>query len=62
MKIVYDNIIYSLQKAGGISAYWSELLKRADEKNSTFYGENSTNIFEDKTKSTKKRAFYLQKY
>ena len=52
MKIIYDNIIFSLQKAGGISAYWSELLKRADEKNSTFYGKNSTNIFEDKTKDT----------
>lgn len=28
MKIFYDNIIYSLQKAGGISTYWSELSKR----------------------------------
>lgn len=26
--IVYDNIIFSLQKAGGISAFWAELLKR----------------------------------
>ena len=44
MKIIDDNIIFSLQKAGGISAYWSELLKRADAKNSTFYGKNRTNI------------------
>ncbi len=28
MKIIYDNIIFSLQRAGGISVYWSELLKR----------------------------------
>jgi len=28
MRIVYDNIIFSLQKAGGISVYWSELLQR----------------------------------
>ena len=26
--ILFDNIIFSLQKAGGISVYWSELLKR----------------------------------
>jgi len=28
MEIILDNIIYSLQKAGGISVYWTELLKR----------------------------------
>ena len=28
MKIIYDNIIFSLQKAGGISIYWTELIKR----------------------------------
>lgn len=28
MKIVYDNIVFSLQKTGGISVVWSELLKR----------------------------------
>lgn len=28
MQIIYDDIIYSLQKAGGISVYWSELSKR----------------------------------
>ncbi len=28
MKIVFDNIIFSLQKSGGISVYWYELLKR----------------------------------
>ena len=57
MNIIYDNIIFSLQKAGGISVYWSELIKRADEKNSTFYGKNSTNIFEDKTKQINKESF-----
>jgi mannosyltransferase len=31
MKLVFDNIIYSLQKWGGISVYWSELLKRMDQ-------------------------------
>lgn len=28
MKIHFDNIIYSLQRAGGISTYWSELISR----------------------------------
>lgn len=28
MKIVFDNIIYSLQKSGGGSVYWTELVKR----------------------------------
>ncbi len=31
MKLVFDNIIFSLQKAGGISVYWSELLSRFAE-------------------------------
>lgn len=47
MKIVYDNIIYSLQKAGGISAYWKGLSSRL--KNSgidiIFYGYPNDNIF-----------------
>lgn len=32
MKIIYDNIIFSLQKAGGISIYWAELIKRLKDK------------------------------
>ena len=31
MKIVYDNIIFALQRYGGISVVWSELLKRQQE-------------------------------
>ncbi len=47
MKIVYDNIIYSLQKAGGISAYWSELSLRFSSKNIDidFYEYPNENIF-----------------
>jgi mannosyltransferase len=29
MKVVFDNIIFYLQKSGGISVYWNELIKRA---------------------------------
>ena len=31
LKIIYDNIIYSLQKSGGGSVYWTELSKRLDK-------------------------------
>ena len=33
MKIVFDNIIFSLQKAGGISVVWKELISRFIESN-----------------------------
>ena len=38
--IILDNIVFSLQSSGGISAVWYELLKRlldSDEKNLSFY-------------------------
>lgn len=46
MKIIYDNIIFSLQKAGGISIYWTELIKRVSKKEDiTFYESENQNIF-----------------
>ncbi|NCD10933.1 MAG: glycosyltransferase family 1 protein [Epsilonproteobacteria bacterium] len=45
MRIIYDNIIFSLQKAGGISIYWAELIKRLQKKEVTFYESNNQNIF-----------------
>lgn len=46
MKIIYDNIIFSLQKAGGISIYWAELIKRLKDKNDViFYESENQNIF-----------------
>lgn len=47
MKIIYDNIIFSLQKAGGISVYWAELIKRLvqKEKEIIFYEKENQNIF-----------------
>jgi mannosyltransferase len=49
MKITYDNIIFSLQKAGGISVYWTELLKRI-KGSSEFdcYEMPNQNLFRDK--------------
>lgn len=49
MKIYLDNIIFSLQKAGGISVYWCEIIKRLlNSSEDVTYIENSTpneNIF-----------------
>lgn len=42
MKIVLDNIIFWLQKSGGGSVYWTELIKRFNEQKDlqvTFYDE-----------------------
>ena len=48
INVTYDNIIFSLQKAGGISVVWNELLKRAlkdDKLNLEFIESNNSNIF-----------------
>lgn len=48
MKLLFDNIIFSLQKAGGISVVWYELVKRAlkDPDIEIFFIESSNkNIF-----------------
>lgn len=55
MKIVFDNIIFSLQKSGGISVYWYELVSRMlnqTEINYIFVEEEvkDTNIFRNKLK------------
>jgi mannosyltransferase len=46
MKVHYDNIVFSLQKAGGISTYWSELITRLlrDEIDVSFDEFNHQNI------------------
>lgn len=50
MKIYFDNIIFSLQKSGGISVYFYEILKRFQKDKRKFYildsaGRNNENIF-----------------
>lgn len=60
MNLIYDNVIFSIQKSGGISVYWSELCSRIKKKtNIIFYQPESTcNIFERKLKIiTKKESF-----
>ena len=49
LKIIYDNIIFSLQKAGGISKYWAELIKRIIKKEDIiFYEFSNQNIYRNK--------------
>ena len=48
MDLIFDNIIFSLQKAGGISVVWTELLKRVlkdPSLNACFIEEPNHNIF-----------------
>lgn len=35
MRVAYDNVIFGLQRSGGISVYWGELLRRADPSDSS---------------------------
>jgi len=50
MNIIYDNVIYNLQKSGGISVYWKELTERIQKNDSVNlsileYPEAENNIF-----------------
>ena len=45
MKIIYDDIIYSLQKSGGISLYWSQLEKYLEQDIRILYKNFKKNIF-----------------
>lgn len=45
MKIVYDDIIYSLQKAGGVSVVFTELFKRIKENVFHYLYASATNNF-----------------
>ncbi|MCT7539699.1 glycosyltransferase family 4 protein [Aliarcobacter cryaerophilus] len=67
MKITYDNIIFSLQKAGGISIYWTELIKRiVKTKQVEFYEKSNKNIFRKEidiiTKQESDISFKLLRY
>ena len=63
MKIFYDNIVFSLQKAGGISIYWSELVHRfKGNENISFSEYENTNIFRNSLDiKTKQELFCIKK-
>jgi mannosyltransferase len=63
MKVIFDNIIFSLQKSGGISVYWYEILSRIvnqTETNYLFIEEEGkeTNIFRNKLKIDPKYSIH----
>ncbi len=45
MEIVHDSIIYSLQRAGGISAYWSQIGGRLPVSMNLIFTRHKENIF-----------------
>ncbi|GHV42931.1 mannosyltransferase [Spirochaetia bacterium] len=45
MRLVYDDIIYSIQRSGGISIYWSELEKYLNPDKILLYDNYKKNIF-----------------
>jgi mannosyltransferase len=53
MKIIYDDIIYSLQRVGGISLYWSQLGTYLDQDIHLLYSGYEKNIFLPDFKSKK---------
>ena len=62
MKIIYDNIIFSSQKTGGISVVWYELLKRIilDTRFLSFfieYPDSKKNIFRKKLNLHNNKVF-----
>jgi mannosyltransferase len=49
MKIHIDNIIFSLQKSGGVSVYWHELIKKMRKHGEfVFYESPNKNIFSNR--------------
>ena len=50
MIIIFDNIIFSIQKAGGISVYWTEILNYFIKSNHSiaFFNYTSDNMFSKK--------------
>lgn len=71
MRIVFDNIVYALQKAGGISVVWSNLIKRiaASHENVLFLEYPNHNISRkainlpiDKTKPLTGKNIYFKRY
>lgn len=66
MKIYLDNIIFGLQKSGGISVYWKEILNRIlkdgnDEIKIIEQEENSKNIFRKEIEIPSKKTIYENK-
>lgn len=53
--LIFDSIIFSLQKAGGVSVYWFELLKRFQLNEVQYFEFDNDNIFSSRLDLTTKR-------
>jgi mannosyltransferase len=65
VKIVYDDIIYSLQKAGGISLYWARLETYLKQDIRFVYPRHEKNIFYQQVKDVeikKKKPILFERY
>lgn len=65
MKLFFDSIIFYLQRSGGISLYWHELIKRfvndSDAQVEVNYSlENSGNIFCSSSESVERKPNFLK--
>jgi len=54
MKIIYDDIIYSLQCSGGVSLYWSQLEKHLRYDMQLLYNDYVENIFWQESEASQK--------
>ena len=43
MKLIYDNIVFAIQRYGGISVVWQELLKRIQQVEDVRYFDVDVN-------------------
>ena len=59
MKIIFDNIIFSLQRSGGISFYWFEFCKRFENILPTFFEFTNNNIFSRHLTINRERENFL---
>lgn len=59
MYITLENIIFSLQKAGGISVYWYELSKRLVSNETNFFEIKNKNIFSINLNIRKQKENFL---
>lgn len=62
--IIYDNIIYSLQKSGGISVYWKMLEDYINVDKRLVYSERKNNLFYNTrgNEIENKNKVYLERY
>ena len=66
LRVVFDNIIFSLQRAGGISNYWHELLSRVEKSEISFRQFEKVNqncyLFQLQMRAVEHHFIYIPMY